>query len=64
MNSRESKTLKTGDKVDMIVTGGSGRVYHGEIIDTNSDGNIIKWEDGETGIIEHSCADYLSRCDN
>lgn len=61
MNSNESKTLKKGDKVDMIVTGGSGRVYHGEVIDTDDNGNSIRWDDGEIGTIEHKFADYLSK---
>lgn len=61
MNSNESKTLKKGNKVDMIVTGGSGRVYHGEVIDTDDEKNTIRWDDGEIGKIEHVLADYLRR---
>jgi hypothetical protein len=60
MTAEESRKLKTGDHVDMVVTGGSGRVYKGEVIDANDDGNTIKWADGEVGTIEHVFADYLS----
>jgi hypothetical protein len=61
MNSTESKTLIKGEKIEMIVTGGSGRVYHGEIIATDDNGNTIRWDDGEIGTVEHQFADYLRR---
>jgi hypothetical protein len=61
MDSAESKTLKKGDKIDMIVTGGSGRVYKGEVLDANEIGLSIRWDDGEQGFIEHIHADYLQK---
>lgn len=61
MNSTESKTLTKGEKVQMVVTGGSGRVYHGEVIETNDNGNTIRWDDGEIGLIGHQFADYLNK---
>ena len=61
MNSTESRTLAKGDKIDMVVTGGSGRVYKGEILDTNEEGLTIKWTDGEVGFINHADTDYLQK---
>lgn len=61
MTSNESMTLTKGERIEMIVTGGSGRVYKGEVIDTDNNGNTIRWDDGEIGIIEHQFADYLSK---
>lgn len=61
MNSAESKTLKKGERIEMIVTGGSGRVYKGLITDTDEEKLTIKWDDGDMGHIEHIYADYLRR---
>jgi hypothetical protein len=61
MDSAESKTLKKGDRIDMIVTGGSGRVYKGLILDTDDEKLTIRWDDGELGHIQHVYADYLRK---
>ena len=61
MNSAESKTLKKGERIEMIVTGGSGRIYKGLITDTDEEKLTIQWDDGEMGHIEHVYADYLRK---
>ncbi|MEQ1605407.1 MAG: hypothetical protein ABL999_11130 [Pyrinomonadaceae bacterium] len=64
MNVDESKQLCKGDKIDMIVTGGSGRIYKGLIVDTDEEKLTVRWDDGEMGHIEHRHADYLRKSSN
>jgi hypothetical protein len=61
MDIAESRTLKKDDRIDMIATGGSGRVYKGLILDTDKEKLTIRWDDGEIGQIEHVHADYLQK---
>ncbi|MGE0244555.1 MAG: hypothetical protein AB7Q37_02835 [Pyrinomonadaceae bacterium] len=61
MNAEESRQLRKDDKIDMIVTGGSGRVYRGLIVATDDVKLTIRWDDGEMGHIEHVHADYLRK---